>query len=334
MNNESQHIEFDDLVIRFLSNESTSDENEKIAAAISSNEALKERFLELKKLYNSSVQASHVLYDSTTAYKEFLDKTTQKQSIPIERGKWYFSRVLQIAAVALLLLGLWFFSKNNRENILTETIVAQNDKANFTFEDSSLVYLNKNSTILFPNEFSADFRKIHMSGEAYFEITPNSQKPFIIELDDVTVTVLGTSFLIKEKDDKSTVSVIVNSGKVKVETMRGGKTIILTKGERVDYRRATNSLSKSINEDDNFLAWQTGLLKFNDTRLVEVVDILADFYNVAIELENPDLYFCQLTAKYDNYSLETVFEMLELTFNITISKSGDSYSITGERCSF
>ena len=94
---------------------------------------------------------------------------------------------------------------------------------NDTLPDGSFVTLNKNSSIHYPKKFPGRKRNIELKGEAFFTVTPDKEKPFVISVNDVTVTVVGTSFNIKSVSGKT--QVVVESGIVQVT--KNNKTIEL-----------------------------------------------------------------------------------------------------------
>lgn len=334
MTNAENHIDFDELIAKELAGEIHPEEQKELLAAIEADESVRQRFLQLKKLYNiSSAIISKEKYDHEQAFAEFMDQTTEGTTVvrPIRKIVY---RTIQIAAVVALFIGIWIFTNRDKQTVYSEKVIAQTEKTSHIFEDSSIVFLNLKSEIDYPVNFSEECRQVRLKGEAFFEVKPDSKKPFIVETEHLTITVLGTSFLVKENVWDKKIFVIVNSGKVKVRANSNGTEVILIKGERAELNLRTGILTKSKNKDDNYLAWKTGMLIFNDTRLIDVISIIENYYNTDIELESENLYFCQLTAKYDNYSLEAVLEMLELTFNITITKTDKGYVIKGESCSF
>jgi len=332
MGNIEENIAYDELIMKELSGEILPEEQEKLLVLINENSDIKQRYLDLKKIYNIASSTSCKEYGSEDAYNDFLSKTSAKKESGSIRK--IIIRTLLTAASIAIVVGLWFIFNKQETIEYSEIVLAIHEKTPYTFEDSSYVFLNAQSSVAFPKTFSKKGRNVKLKGEAYFRITPNKDKPFSIETKDLKVTVLGTSFLVKDDTASKKTIVTVESGKVMVEAIQGHSTVMLEKGEQAIYNEIEGTLEKNVNNDPNYLAWKTGILNFNDTKLLHVVETLKSFYKEDIVIASSKITNCQLTAKYENYTLEDVFEMLELTFNITVTKIDNRYEITGESCTF
>ena len=139
---------------------------------------------------------------------------------------------MRIAASVILVAGLgitwliWVFNILHKRNEVAQT--GQNVLID-TLSDGSVITLNKRSSITYPSKFKGNTRAIALKGEAFFNVAPDKKKPFIISVNDVQVTVVGTSFNIKSENGNT--EVVVETGIVRVT--RSGKTVELNAGEKV-----------------------------------------------------------------------------------------------------
>ena len=149
----------------------------------------------------------------------------------------------------------------------------------YALSDGSVVALNRGSKLLFPKKFKGDIREVTIVGEAFFDVVPNPEKPFIINAGNAQVKVLGTSFNVCAYPGSETVEVIVETGKVQVintqtDLPAENREVFLTPGEKGTFYTENHLLEKTMNLDPNFLAWKTQSLVFTKVPLIDVVKSL------------------------------------------------------------
>lgn len=246
-------------------------------------------------------------------------------------GNW--KPLLRIAAaiVAGLILGVsGYFSYRA---LKYERLIAKNEVLQFHLPDGSNVTLNKGSKIVFPAKFD-DTRELFLNGEAFFEVTRDPDRPFIVESGDVIVEVVGTSFNFYGFKNENVVQVIVESGKVAVYNEKDitVRKDFLSKGEKLIYARNSGVRSIQANTDINFKSWKTGELHFNNSSLQYVVNLLEKLYQTRITLVNPRLNECMITVSFDNKSLEYILETITETLDLKLMKTENGYFIDGPEC--
>ena len=200
----------------------------------------------------------------------------------------------------------------------------------FTLPDGTLVSLNNNTKIKYPKRFGSETREVSIEGEAFFEVKPNKNKPFIIHAGKAQIKVLGTSFNVSAYPDAKLVEVIVQTGEVqvlnKMTEAKQTNELILTPGDKGTLVYASNTLLKSINQDPNFLAWKTHNLIFKATSLREVIVNLEKVYKVNIRLADPKLNKRLLTAQFNNDPLDFILKVIETArLNIEIQEANGQY---------
>ena len=198
----------------------------------------------LKMMMHSSIQIN-----TDSAWSKFQGRIDTTQVIKLEpRFNWKYA--IRIAAVVAILFGGVWVLRNGSDIPVENQLLASNEIVNFTFSDSSQIVLNKNAEITYPEKFEGKERKVKLSGEAHFKITPDKEKPFIIEVDQAMVKVLGTSFIVKEMKEDSMVKVMVESGKV--QFMYKKEKVILTKGMSASLDLRTEKIQLNQKFDDLF----------------------------------------------------------------------------------
>jgi len=259
-----------------------------------------------------------------------------KQSAPKESKLRYLisNPLFRIAAAVLLAALLTVSGYEVYYNFVSSKKMMEVSATNqilktFALPDGTLVSLNTDTKIKYPQTFTGNIREITIEGEAFFEVVPNKDKPFIIHAGNAQIKVLGTSFNVNAYPSAKSVEVVVETGKVQVlnKTSVANETdeLILTPGETGTLVYSSNSLLKSTNLNPNFLAWKTRNLIFKATSLAEVIENLEKVYNVNIHLADPKLNELLLTAQFNDYSLDFILKVIETTFQIEVNQVNGQY---------
>lgn len=234
-----------------------------------------------------------------------------------------------IFAALLLVSGYEVFFNPSAKRNLLELSVNSHVLNTFTLPDGTLVSLNSNTKLIYPKKFVGSTREVTIEGEAFFDVKPNKTKPFIIYAGNAQIKVLGTSFNVNAYPESKLVEVTVETGRVQVldKTDKSVQTneLILTPGDKGTLIFESNSLTKTTNQNPNFLAWKTRNLIFKATSLDEVIQDLANVYKVDIRIADSNLNKLLLTAQFNNYSLDFILEVIETTFKIEAQKVEGQY---------
>jgi ferric-dicitrate binding protein FerR (iron transport regulator) len=240
-----------------------------------------------------------------------------------------FTRFAKIAAVLLIAFGIFQLVRPAQKlnTVSSEASIA----SPVTLSDGSVIHLNRYSSIKYPEKFGKTKRDVYFWGEAFFDIAADKTKPFVIEVGETRVKVVGTSFDVKANPESDRIEVIVNSGKVLFYTESSssvkGEQVFLEPGDKGVYVKATRKISKFRNDDMNFLSWKTGILTFRETGLPEVLYALNQKFGANFVIRDNGLKQLRLTAKFDNESLDSVLDVLRLVFDIKIQQNGKDYLI-------
>lgn len=312
-------MNIDELITKYLTNESTADENAALLDWVISNESNKKDFIQTCQIWHNT-NLSHSKFDTTKAYNKFLDaKNKTLAAQPKTFTLW--KAVSAVAAIAILTIGMFFlFQKQTIElntiannNVTTKTVA---------LPDGSEIFLNDGASVTFPKEFEKSERNISISGTVFCKVFRNENAPFIVKTSTLNVEVLGTSFEVSSKIGEN--HVIVESGKVKVSEANSHNSFIITKGKRIDLNAL--GFNKSTNADINFSSWKTGLLCFNNTSLKEVFLDLGRHYNCTFIITDESIYNENITGTYQDFSLSNIITIInsafpKLTFTAINSKT-------------
>jgi transmembrane sensor len=224
---------------------------------------------------------------------------------------------LKIAATLLLFCGgawLYFIQTANKQLVTASVDQVKID----TLSDGSIITLNKHSLLQYPQRFSGNQRLVSLKeGEAFFKISPNKAKPFIINTSGTTIKVVGTSFNVKNKHGK--VEVIVETGIVQVSNK--GSSVTLTPGDKVLVRE-NSTLIKEQNPDKLYTYYRSKEFVADNTPLWRMVEVLNEAYDSHIIIGRKDLNNQLLNTTFKNESLDDILQVISRTFKITVETKG------------
>ncbi|MBK6265435.1 DUF4974 domain-containing protein [Marivirga sp. S37H4] len=320
-----QHRITDSLLAQYFANEASEKEKQLIEEWLLEDPANKILLAEYKHVWKNTRLTNTPSFDKERVYRKISDGVKLEKQIS---SRLKNKRILRFAASVILFVGLasaWLLFKNMPPAQLTQT-AAYGQKIKFTLPDGSLVYLNSGSELRYPEKFSKDNRTVTLTGEAFFEIKRNEQKPFIISTGPIQTRVLGTSFNINAYQDlKQSVSVV--SGKVEVK--HENHVVILEKHQQVFLKKG--KLEKQPVSPSE-LSWRKGVLIFKDTPMLEVAEKLEKWYNVKIVLQDKALEKCFFTGQFIKEKLPNVLEVLKETFGINYEITKQQVTLKGKGC--
>lgn len=239
--------------------------------------------------------------------------------------------LLRIAATLLILVsigsGLIYLNNKGIFGGLT-TINTGSEKQNVKvgLPDGSTVYLNRNTKISYYKDTQKHGRKVILSGEAFFDITPDEANPFSVDAGNAEIKVLGTSFNVITINDNSEVEVFVQTGKVILTDNSGSQNLVLDPG--YIGKVSPGQTEKKLNTNPNYLSWNTGRLVYTGQELGIVFSDLTKVYGIEIYTDDATILEHSITSTFENQSHETIILVICTTFNLSFTKDGDVYHLS------
>ena len=201
------------------------------------------------------------------------------------------------------------------ELVYNELFVPRRGEYSLQLSDGTRVYLNAESKLKYPETFGKDRREVELSGEAYFEVCRDTNRPFVVKVGDMRVNVLGTVFNINAYQEMANIKTTLVSGKVKVECQ--GKTLELLPGEQACLHKSNVELHKQKVNVALYTAWKDGLFKFERESLENIMMVLERWYDVNVFFQNDALKYSLFSGDLKKYdTIEQHLKMLELTTNV------------------
>ncbi len=273
----------------------------------------------------------------------------EQRTQPVRRIGWMSAPVWRVAASLVIVAGLgvagwqWQARKaatesrqtvaNQEKSSLVEEVNRTNEILKIHLSDGSVVSLNRDSRLTYPRNFDAQQRVVHLTGEAFFEVTKNPNQPFLVYANETVTKVLGTSFRIKAYEGAANVTVSVRTGRVSVfaeKEFRQEQTpaapqltgLVLTPNQQAVYAKEAAQLSKTLVEMPVVLIAPKDMptFEFENTPVRDVFAVLEKAYGVDIVYDADLIAARSLTVSLED---ESLFDKL----NVICKTIGLSYQI-------
>jgi transmembrane sensor len=276
-------------------------------------------------------------------------------------------RLLYITSVAASIIAVLFLSWTlyHKRSIASrpsrtipgeEVLAKAGTRTRLVLPDGTQVWLNSNSKLRYSNEFNTESREVGLEGEAYFDVTKDMQRPFIVHTSSLDIKVLGTSFTIKSYPQDETIEATLLKGTIEVSRKDNPNTarVILKPNEKLVFNKlivpsgrtnlspdrinirtpsappdiAVNSIRKDIPDSDKVeTAWMYNRLVFKGDSFKELAEKMERWYNVRIAIRDSSLNNCHFGGAFAGETVEEAFKALQLTTAFTYKISGNEIEL-------
>ena len=236
------------------------------------------------------------------------------------------NRWLKVAAAVIFVLGAGFFAQQFVLSPKDLTISSKDNKINVTFPDGSKGVLNKHSTFVFREKFG-EIRLVRLIGEGYFDVR-KSQKPFVVNVGDVQVKVIGTAFNLINIGEN--IQLYVERGVVAFE--KDGVQTKVPAGLKAVFNKINKKIVIEESPPGNIMSWRDGVFEFEDVPLKAALPKLASFYNFNFKFQNNKIGECKITASFNKQPLSEVISTLESILDIKFTRKGNLITLSGRGC--
>jgi len=295
-----------------------------------------ERLLDEKWLSNKSQATEDI--DSSILFAKIKSRIEDKQL----GRKQFFIRLRNAAAIfilGLLIPTIYFMALNQPKDrlvYLKESLSNEKIKT-LTLPDGTAVWLMSGSTITYPSTFSGkETRNVEVKGEAFFNVAKDSLHPFILNLGEVGLKVVGTSFNVMNYGDENHINVVLKTGKVdlfKGEYNPDDDFVHLAPGQLVTYKKDKPEFLVSNVDVAKHTSWINGTLLFRDDPLSEVLKQLGRWYNITVEVKDREVSDFTFTATIKNENLDQIVDLLRYStpFKYSIYKTDEATKLVIEK---
>jgi transmembrane sensor len=267
--------------------------------------------------------------------KKLLEEADQNL-IKYKRRRHFISILMRAAAILILPVlsfGLYMSYKFQLANhgqvsvnqAYNEVFSSVDAITKVTLPDGSNVWLNHSSSLKYPAIFHGNARRVELNGEGYFEVSHNSKMPFIVNTGELQIKAIGTTFNIMAYPEEDRIETSLIIGQVKLQrTESDGKIIPMLEMRPTDlaiFQKSNNELSIHTIDDDRYFSWKEGKLVFNKEPIGEVVKKLGRWFNVDIQVKDPELLSLTYTATFVHETLSQVMDLLAMVSPVRYSIS-------------
>ena len=295
---------------RYFSGEASVDDEKEIMdwAEVSSDNY--KTYLNERKLWNA------VLVNKPPVAGE----KTQIKKEPKKINLWIFTTAAA-SVVLLFLLSYTFFFTDIQDNNWQTINVPLGQRVQVILNDSTVVWLNSQSTLKFPSSFNSDIREVQLNGEGYFEVINNKKKPFVVRTSRYDITVLGTNFNVFAYDNKQFFEASLINGSVRVSSKNKKiPDIVLRQNEKIT--EIDGKLKTSQIENLDHFRWREGLVCFDGEPFGEMMEKLSLYFDINIRIDNQSLLEYSPTGKF-RYSdgIDHVLNVLRKDVKFTYTRN-------------
>ena len=189
--------------------------------------------------------------------------------------------------------------------------------------DGSTVKLNAGTTLKYPEIFAGNIRKVILSGEAFFDVIHDSKHPFVVEINNVEIEDLGTSFNISAYPGREQVVVNVVTGSVRLFDKDQKEAKIIPAGSSGKFLTRKSEITVSNTLTPNFLSWQTKEISFRHTPLATVFEELENIYHIKLEFSDPSIANISYTANFEKFQIDDIVNVIAETHHLSVQKNQD-----------
>ena len=221
---------------------------------------------------------------------------------------------------------LIYESKNSpaTEELFNKVVTAIGGEYALILSDGTRVWLNADSELEYPVEFVKKERIVKLSGEAYFEVAPNPEQPFIVEAGGIQTRVLGTSFNIQAYRNEKSVYTTLLTGSIRVAVADGGDAVVLTPGREAIWEKGSGAIQVEAVNAEDAIAWRYGNFIFEEEDIEVVMRMLSRWYEVEFVFDGGRKEKHTFSGRMSkDESLDTVLETIELAGGPEFRREGN-----------
>jgi transmembrane sensor len=323
-----------ELLIKYLNNKCTETELSDVLRWINADALNEEGKNWIFDDWNSSQETGNLEEDEkfSTIFdkiQEKINNNTKENSRVVNKTLTlpYITQWITRAAAVLLIpvLAVLFYTLSEKSNISNqyanhvvdslEVVAPMGSRTIVQLPDGSVVHLNYGSKIKYSQFFSGDTRKVVLTGEGFFKVAHNSEKPFIVKAGNLNINAVGTTFNVMAYADNDIVETTLVEGKVILEQIKlneKSKTIgTMSPGQHVEFNAQSGDISSTQGKVEKYISWTDGKLIFEDTPILQVAERLSRMFNVDFEIRN-ELKDYIYTVRLEDESLNQILDLMTI----------------------
>jgi ferric-dicitrate binding protein FerR (iron transport regulator) len=325
----NQHIEEEILILIIKDLEYLADKEEKIKleAWINATESNKQYYLQVMNIWDASDYKIDIRNINTEqALEKVINKISKKSKI---ESFWHYWQKLSAILILPIAIGSFFWMHSRTvtlpdsegEPVYNEVYAAFGTRSALKLADGSQVWLNSGSSLRYPDRFTSKERNVYLTGEGYFEVQSDKNKPFIVNTPSLSVVATGTKFNILDYKNEPLTEVTLVEGEVVVNKVNQKNMISeLDVSQHLAYNKESEKKEVIIEDPIRYISWKEGKLIFRDEPMSEVLKKIDQIFNVEFEIKDKALNNYRYWATFQDESLEEILKLLSLSSPISYSE--------------
>jgi len=241
--------------------------------------------------------------------------------------------IISVAAFLAIIFYTLILNNSKNQTVFEKNITAEVREV--YLPDGNKIWLNSNSSIEYPSKTHLRNFEISVKGEVFIEISNLKYERYTLKAFNAVAIVENASSLdVKTNPVYENIDIHVKTGAIKVYEAgsANGLALLVTQGNYCSVHRSQKLIYISSNSNDNYLAWKTGRLIFDDQPLATVIDILSEYYNTTIEISDKSLGFCMFSGSFEKPTLSDVLNKIHKDLNLEIKYAGPKITLSGIGC--
>lgn len=337
MRMDQHHPDIDRLISRYLSRKASPAEKEALEEWLNASPQNRETLARLEAIWGMPLSDEYSTRMEGIRDQIWAAGLGEQDSIKEQvRDGLFPHRWLKIAAALVLLLtGAWFSTLLFKDSVVmpsksvawTEKINHAGQRSSHLLPDGSKVWLNVESRMRYPEQFSDTLRQVQLVGEAYFEVAKDEKKPFVVNTADISTVVLGTSFNVRAYPEDDEIKVALLEGKVRVQVGQD-EARVMWPGDEIVARKEDMQLTQRAFEYVSSFGWKEGVLVFDGVGFNDFRNALEKWYGIKVEVHGKVPADWSIRARYKRESLQHVLEDISFNKNMIFQLKGKKVSIT------
>lgn len=323
--------EIDSIILKYLRGKTSEEENQQLLQWMQLSPANKKRLFAEKDIWDTFAFQTDAKKYNTTSELELL----KKRLIPNKpKTILLLTQVFKVAAMLLITFGLGWasqfisFTKNQSAEIKMQEIFVPKGQVNQVFlADGTRIWINSETHLTAPSVFASKERVVKLSGEAFFEVAKDKNRPFKVEVNGQQIEVLGTTFNVRAYNNSNEIETTLESGQIRLQI--GEKTATLNPGEQSVYDKITDKLFIGKVDPTTFSSWKDGRYEFHNKNLNEVFRVIERWYDVEITADSTyfkGMHFSGVIKR--NKDAKHFLNLLNHSVPITYTINQDKIQIT------
>jgi len=366
-----------DLIERYLSGTLDEGQVKELLNWVNTSEANKSYFARMKNLWAATrLETKNTDIDVDEAYRLFHYRMKKGSAPEKENSRGHIRKlsvnpairkVMQVAAVLVFLYSIalsYYYLAAKSKITYTEITTHRGEKSYLKLADGTQIWINSETTLRYPSRLDTKNVEVYLDGEAYFNVTKNPKRTFIVNASDLNIAVLGTSFNVKSYSTDNTIEATLEEGKISITGQMGNKKInkplILIPNQQATFIKdskqyAIEEISEPLGEEKPvagseiaeqkplkdpkiihseevdaalYTSWKDGKLVFKSETFGELSLQMERWYDVKINITDPELKIIKYTGVFEKETIEQALQALSLSLPFRYSISQNEITIT------